>query len=61
MSIKKLLNDVFERIDYLDENIENPFLNKDNQGNQGNQGNPFAKFFNGTYVWIENTQKTNNK
>ena len=50
MSIKKLLQYVFERIDYLDENIENPFLN------QGNQSNPFTMFYNGTIVWIDSTE-----
>ena len=48
MGLERLLNDVFERIDYLNENVQNPFLNKDNQTN------PFAKFFNRTYIWIDN-------
>ena len=52
MGIKKLLNDVFERIDSLDENLENPFLN------QYNQTNPFANFYSRTYVWIDSNKET---
>ena len=47
MSIEKLYQDIFEHIDYIDQNIHNPFLEKDKGTN------PFAKFYSGTYVWIE--------
>ncbi len=47
MGIKVLLKDVFERVNYIDKNVENPFVNKNNQGN------PFAQYFSGTYVWID--------
>ena len=47
MSIKRLLKDVFERIDFLDEKLENPFLNFENQTN------PFAKFYSGRYIWVD--------
>lgn len=47
MSIKRLLKDVYEKVDYLNRNVDNPFL-KENES-----ANPFAKFFNRTYVWIE--------
>ena len=50
MSIRRLLEDVFERVNYLDENVENPFLNKDNLKN------PFAQFYQGTYVWIDSNE-----
>lgn len=51
MNLKRLINDVFERIDYLNENLENPFLNSDNQSN------PFVNFFNRTYVWIDEIEQ----
>lgn len=51
MKIKKLIEDVFKKIGYLDENLENPFLNQDNTSN------PFARFYNGTYIWVEHTEK----
>ena len=47
MRIEKLFNDIFERVDYLDTNIKNPFLEKNCNSN------PFARFYTGTYVWIE--------
>ena len=47
MGISKFLQDIFEHINFLDKNLENPFLNSNNQSN------PFSKFYNGTYVWIE--------
>lgn len=51
MSIRILLKDVFEHIHYLDKNIENPFINRNNQGN------PFAQFYGGTYVWVDPPEK----
>lgn len=51
MSIKRLLNDVFERVDFLDQTVENPFL-RSNEFDETFK-NPFAQFFGGTYVWIE--------
>ena len=47
MSIKRLYKDVFEKVEFLDKNFDNPFL-KEKQ-----DSNPFAKFYGGTYVWIE--------
>ena len=47
MGIKKLLQDLFKKIDFIDGQIGNPFLNIENQAN------PFAKFYSGTYIWIE--------
>ncbi len=51
MSIKRLLKDVFERVEFLDNNVENPFLS--NKNSKYKNSNPFAQFFGGTYVWIE--------
>ena len=54
MSIKKLYKDIFEHVDFLDKEVTNPFLKTDE-----NDKNPFAKFYGGTYVWIEkNDNKT---
>jgi len=54
MSIKRLINDVFERVEFLDKNVENPFLQSGSgTKNTGFAGNPFAQFFGGTYVWID--------
>lgn len=48
MSIKKLYKDIFERVNFLDKEVTNPFLKTDGECN-----NPFTKFYEGTYVWIE--------
>lgn len=55
MSIKRLYRDVFERIEFFDKNVENPFLKK------SSHSNPFAEFFGGTYVWIEQPEKKSKK
>ena len=55
MSIKILLNDIFEKISYLDKNVENPFIQEDNLNN------PFSALFNRTYVWIDNNENENLK
>lgn len=47
MHIKGLFTDIFERVDFLDKEVENPFLVEDNYAN------PFAKFFSATYVWVD--------
>lgn len=50
MSIKRLLKDVYEKVEFLDKNVDNPFLKEENSAN------PFAKFFNKTYVWVEKNE-----
>lgn len=52
MSIKRLYKDVFERVNFLDKNVENPFLKKEKGKN------PFSNFFGGTYVWVDPPEKT---
>ena len=47
MSIKRLYKDIFEKVEFLDKNVTNPFL-----GHKTDE-NPFAQFFGGTYVWVE--------
>ncbi len=57
MPIKKLYKDIFERVNFLDKELGNPFLMR------SNKTNPFSKFFGGTYVWIdmpENDSTTSN-
>lgn len=55
MDITKIFKDIFNKIDYLNENVENPFLNKDNQSN------PFSRFYSGTYIWIESNNNKDSK
>lgn len=55
MSIKRLISSIFNKVEFLDKHVENPFLRQkfNQQIFTQKSENPFAKFFNGTYVWID--------
>ena len=56
IELKLFFEKLNKKINYLDENVKNPFIDKKEKSL-----NPFEKAFQRTYVWVDKEDKDGNK